>query len=136
MRQPERDEPLEHFEQFLAQTSRELLGTPAERFASVAEAALAGVGELFDTDRAALQRLEADSVAIRYTWGKPDLLERLELAFELFEDGLAMLRERLRRERPAAPEEEIEAAVLEFLFERRQAPLGDADGRPRQLDLR
>ena len=62
--------------------------------------------------------------------------QRMELAFELFEDGLSMLRERLRRERPAAPEEEIEAAVLEFLFERRQAPFGDADGRLRQLDLR
>lgn len=55
---------------------------------------------------------------------------RIQLAFELLEDGIAVTRERLRRELPEAPPTEIERRIEVWLASRPQAPLGDADGRP------
>ncbi len=57
---------------------------------------------------------------------------RLRLALDLFESGVALVRQRLRRERPSATEDEIEAAVVAWLRTRPGAEHGDAVGRPRR----
>jgi len=56
--------------------------------------------------------------------------ERLRLAFQLFEAGLAIMRQNLRRRMPGASEEEIRRALNEWLHTRPGAPHGDAVGRP------
>jgi hypothetical protein len=61
---------------------------------------------------------------------------RIELVFELVEDGIDVTRERLRRERPEATAAEIEAEIEAWLRARRGAPLGDAEGRPISLPRR
>jgi hypothetical protein len=58
---------------------------------------------------------------------------RLRLAFDLFESGVALMRQRLCRERPGADEQEIERALAEWLRHRPGAEAGDAPGRPRPL---
>jgi hypothetical protein len=56
--------------------------------------------------------------------------ERVEAALQLFDLAVEMLRTRLRRERPAASDEEIEAEVRRWVRERPGAEHGDAEGRP------
>jgi hypothetical protein len=58
---------------------------------------------------------------------------RLRLALDLFESGVALMRQRLRRERPDADEQELERALAEWLRTRPGAEAGDAPGRPRPL---
>jgi Rv0078B-related antitoxin len=53
---------------------------------------------------------------------------RLRAALELFEVGEAMLRSRLRRERPDADEAEIEAEIALWLQRRPGAEFGDFPG--------
>ncbi len=60
-----------------------------------------------------------------------DVGQRLNLAFDLFEFGTEMMRQKLRRENPDAGEEELETRYLAWLQERPGAELGDAAGRPR-----
>ncbi|KAB2958498.1 MAG: hypothetical protein F9K16_13290 [Thermoanaerobaculia bacterium] len=55
---------------------------------------------------------------------------RIQLVFELVEDGIAVTRERLRRELPDVSPAEIERRIEAWLASRTQAPLGDAEGRP------
>jgi hypothetical protein len=55
----------------------------------------------------------------------------MRTALDLFELGENMLRQRLRRERPQASEEEIEEAVRVWRTSRPGAELGDAPGSPR-----
>ena len=55
---------------------------------------------------------------------------RLRAAIEMFETGVAMMRQTLRRTNPGASEAEIEARVRAWLAERPGAPFGDAPGRP------
>jgi hypothetical protein len=45
-------------------------------------------------------------------------IERLRTAFDLFDAGVDMMRQRLRRERPEALPEEIEAAIEQWLRSR------------------
>jgi Rv0078B-related antitoxin len=54
--------------------------------------------------------------------------ERLILALELYEVGERMLRQRLRRERPHATPEEIDAEVGRWLRRRPGAEYGDHPG--------
>lgn len=54
--------------------------------------------------------------------------ERFVLALDLYETGEAMLRQRLRRENPAADDEELEQAIEAWLCRRPGAESGDADG--------
>lgn len=61
---------------------------------------------------------------------------RIELAFELVEDGIDVTRQRLRRELPDATPEQIELRIEQWLRERPGAPLGDAEGRPIALPRR
>lgn len=56
--------------------------------------------------------------------------ERLRLAFELFDAGLAIMRQNLRRRMPLASAEEIQATLNAWLRERPGAEHGDAVGRP------
>ncbi|HXD98120.1 MAG TPA: hypothetical protein VN646_16345 [Candidatus Acidoferrum sp.] len=55
---------------------------------------------------------------------------RLRTAFEMFETGVAMMRQTLRRTHLDLTEPEIEARVRAWLAERPGAPFGDAVGRP------
>lgn len=58
---------------------------------------------------------------------------KLRLAFDLFDSGVDLMRQKLRREHPAASEEEIERALTAWLRHRPGAEHGDAPGRPRPL---
>ena len=55
---------------------------------------------------------------------------RLRAAIEMFETGVEMMRQTLRRTNPGASEAEIEARLRAWLAERPGAPFGDALGRP------
>ena len=55
---------------------------------------------------------------------------RLRTAFELFEAGVRMMTERLRRRHPEASTAELEALLREWLLSRPGAEAGDADGVP------
>ncbi|RKY21772.1 MAG: hypothetical protein DRQ55_03245 [Planctomycetota bacterium] len=58
---------------------------------------------------------------------------KLRLALDLFESGVALMRQNLRRERPSASESEIEAALVAWLRTRPGAEHGDAVGRLRPV---
>ena len=58
------------------------------------------------------------------------VVERFRLALELFDLGERMMRQKFRRGRPDATEDEVDAFVAKWLHERRGAELGDAEGRP------
>lgn len=55
---------------------------------------------------------------------------RLRQAFELFELGVEMMRQNLRRKFPAAGEAEIENRLVAWLRQRPGAEHGDCEGRP------
>ncbi|MDJ0763305.1 MAG: hypothetical protein QNJ97_09980 [Myxococcota bacterium] len=54
---------------------------------------------------------------------------RLCLAFELFEAGLEIMRQNLKRRYPGCGVNEIERMLEEWLLERDGAPHGDVSGR-------
>jgi len=54
---------------------------------------------------------------------------RLRMALELFETGVEMMRQKLRRDHPGLADHEIEARVRAWLQERPGAEFGDAVGR-------
>ncbi|MEZ4296292.1 MAG: hypothetical protein R3B70_15080 [Polyangiaceae bacterium] len=56
--------------------------------------------------------------------------ERLHAAFELYELGEDLLRQRYRREHPDMTEEAIEASVRAWRLRRPGAEHGDAEGEP------
>ena len=58
---------------------------------------------------------------------------RLRVALELFDTGVELMRQRLRRERPEATEDEVSHALTEWLHQRPGAEYGDTVGRPRPL---
>jgi hypothetical protein len=64
--------------------------------------------------------------------------EHLRLAFELFEVGVDLYREKVRREAPGISEEDLDRRVGEWLMVRPGAELGDAPGRaaPTRLEGR
>lgn len=59
----------------------------------------------------------------------PGVGERLREAFELYDIGLAMMRQNLRRRYPADGDAEIEQRLLDWRLHRADAPNGDAEGR-------
>lgn len=59
---------------------------------------------------------------------------RLRQALELFDEGMALMRQNLRRRHPQATEEEIERRLHAWLRTRPGAEHGDGWGRPRRLD--
>jgi hypothetical protein len=57
------------------------------------------------------------------------LAARLRTAFDLFDAGVALKREQLRRERPDLGPEELERRLVAWLRTRPGAEHGDAEGR-------
>jgi hypothetical protein len=55
--------------------------------------------------------------------------QRLRLALDLHDEGVALMRLNLRRRHPEAPEEEIDERLRAWLEDRPGAPHGDAVGR-------
>lgn len=55
---------------------------------------------------------------------------RLRLALDLYETGVAMMKQKFRREHPDFSDSEIEARLAAWLLERPGAEFGDASGRP------
>lgn len=64
------------------------------------------------------------------------MIERLRTAFELFDAGVEMMRQSLRRRFPDASEAEISAKIGEWLRVRPGADYGDAVGRGRRFEGR
>ena len=60
----------------------------------------------------------------------PEVLARMEMAFDLYEMAEQMMRQNLRRRNPEASEEQIEEGLREWLHRRPGAELGDGPGRP------
>lgn len=60
----------------------------------------------------------------------PEVLSRMELAFDLYEMAEQMMRQNLRRLHPEASEQEIEDGIGEWLSRRPGAEHGDGVGRP------
>jgi hypothetical protein len=85
--------------------------------------------------RARIQPMTTNATASRRP--SPDLLlalsRKLRTALALYESGVAMKRARLRREDPAASEQEITARLAAWLRTRPGAPLGDTEGVARAL---
>jgi hypothetical protein len=57
--------------------------------------------------------------------------QRIEVALELFDLAVDMMRTRLRRERPDVSDEELDRAVRDWLHHRPGAEHGDSAGRLR-----
>jgi hypothetical protein len=62
--------------------------------------------------------------------------EAFRTTLELFETGVALMRQNLRRANPDAPEEVIEESLGAWLHERPGAEYGDCPGRLVDLDAR
>jgi hypothetical protein len=61
---------------------------------------------------------------------------RLHLAFEMFEAGVALMRQNLRRRHPDLDEAAIDRLVGAWLQDRPGAPYGDTAGRPCEFPRR
>jgi hypothetical protein len=64
------------------------------------------------------------------------LAEAFKTTLDLFETGLDLMRQNLRRSRPTANDEEIERLLQEWLAHRPGAESGDCSGRPVDPDTR
>jgi hypothetical protein len=62
--------------------------------------------------------------------------ERLRVTFELFDAGVALMRQNLRRRHPDAPDAEIEERLTQWLHHRPGAEFGDSPGVVRPLPER
>lgn len=60
----------------------------------------------------------------------PEMMERMQTTFELFEAAVEIMRQNLRRRNPDAAEEEIDQGIREWLADRPGAEHGDGVGRP------
>lgn len=58
----------------------------------------------------------------------PEVIERMQMAFELYEVAETMKRQNVRRRHPELDDAEVEEQVLEWLYRRPGAEHGDADG--------
>ena len=59
--------------------------------------------------------------------------QRMRLAGDLFEAGVQLMRQNLRRRNPGAAEAEIEALLSAWMATRPGAEAGDSAGRPRRV---
>jgi hypothetical protein len=60
----------------------------------------------------------------------PDVLARMEIAFDLYQTAEQMMRQNLRRRYPEASEDDIQEGIREWLRRRPGAEHGDGVGRP------
>ena len=58
------------------------------------------------------------------------LVQRLRTAFQLHDEGVALMRQNLRRRHPDESDEQIEQRLQAWLRERPGAEFGDGEGRP------
>lgn len=65
-----------------------------------------------------------------------DEAARLRTALALFDDGVALMRQNLRRAHPEASDEEIERRLRAWVRERPGAEHGDGVGRPAEGRIR
>ena len=56
---------------------------------------------------------------------------KLRLALEMFEGGVALMRQNLRRRHPTATEAEIDRLLVDWIRTRPGAEHGDSNGKPR-----
>lgn len=56
--------------------------------------------------------------------------QKILIAFELFDFGLDMQRQKLRRQHPDMSDGEIDSKLTEWLQNPEMAPLGDCEGSP------
>jgi hypothetical protein len=67
---------------------------------------------------------------------RPTPAEAFRLTLDLFEAGVSLMRQNLRRRHPAATDDAIERLLQEWLHERPGAEVGDAPGRLVDLEAR
>lgn len=60
----------------------------------------------------------------------PEVLRRMQIAFDLYETAEQMKRQNILRRNPDATEQEIEEGIREWLHRRPGAEHGDGVGRP------
>jgi len=65
----------------------------------------------------------------------PEVLERMRIAFDLYQVAEDIQRQNLRRRNPSATDEEIERGIREWLAKRPGAEHGDGVGRPRKAKI-
>ena len=58
----------------------------------------------------------------------PEAMRRIQMTFELFETGIAMMRQGLRRRFPQEDDSQIERRIVAWLQDRPGAEHGDASG--------
>jgi len=63
------------------------------------------------------------------------LVERLREALRMHDEGVALMRQNLRRRHPGASDDRIEEHLIAWLRERPGAEQGDGDGRAVPLDV-
>jgi len=73
-----------------------------------------------------MEFMSSESVAA----AREKAVARLRMALDLFETGLEMMRQKLRRDHPDLADPEVEARLGAWLRERPGAGFGDAVGRP------
>ncbi len=66
----------------------------------------------------------------------PSVKDAFRTALDLFETGLDLMRENLRRNHPGASEDQIERLLHEWLLERPGAESGDCVGRAVDVNTR
>jgi hypothetical protein len=62
--------------------------------------------------------------------------EAFRATLDLFETGVDLMRQNLRRRHPGSSDEDIERLLRAWLLERPGAELGDCPGRPVDVDAR
>lgn len=66
----------------------------------------------------------------------PAKIESFRMALDLFQTGVDVMRQNLRRRHPEARDDEIEKLLGDWLQERPGAEFGDCPGRPVDIDAR
>lgn len=66
----------------------------------------------------------------------PSMSDAFRTTLDLFNTGLELMRQNLRRQHPQANEAAIDRRLHQWLLERPGAELGDSAGRPVDVDTR
>ena len=66
----------------------------------------------------------------------PSVADAFRATLDLFETGIDLMRQNLRRSHPEACDQEIELLVHEWLLDRPGAESGDCPGRPVDVNTR
>jgi hypothetical protein len=70
------------------------------------------------------------------TPSSPSLADAFRATLDLFDAGLELMRQTLRRRDPEATEEEINVRLEQWLLDRPGAESGDCQGRPVDVSIR